>query len=251
MAIYDVYVVGMRKELFVDDVPGDDSFDEVPGENERHILFCTTAEGRIKFTITLWTSYGWCGSGYTTASWGNLTCHNVYRNNYGPATHLPKDHKILLIGAKYDASKGDINEALTFDNSVDVELDEDEYPYEYDYKTNIFTVSFDGDDSYYPSGYSYVKEELFTELPRAMKKRPVWIFNGASGTGKSTFGCILGETNYEVYETDSAKDGNLPEEIWADMIVVGNKWKNITVDEVKKHLPDDVNAIDVTFSFSM
>ena len=81
-----------------------------------------------------------------------------------------------------------------------------------------------------------------------MKKRPVWILSGASGTGKSTFGCILGETNYEVYETDSAKDGILPEEIWADIIVVGNKWKDVTVDEVKKHLPDDVNAIDVTFS---
>ena len=249
MAIYDVYVVGMRKELFVDNMPGCDYFDEVPGENERHILFCTTAEGRIKFTITLWTSYGWCGSGYTTASWGNISYRDVYGNNFGPATHFPKDHKILLEGAKYDASKSSIDEALIFDNSV--EPDEDEYPYEYDCKTNIFTVSYDGDDSYYPAGYANVKEELFTELPRAMKNRPVWILNGASGTGKSTFGYIFDKEGCKVYETDSAKDGILPDEIWADVIVVGNKWKNITVDEVKKHLPDDVNAIDVTFSFSM
>lgn len=249
MAIYDVYVVGMRKELFVDNIPGDDEFNDVPGENERYILFCTTAEGRIKFTITLWTSYGWCGSGYTTASWGTLSCSDVFsdfRDNFGPATHLPKDHKILLKGVKYDASKSRINEALIFDNSV--EPDEDEYPYEYDYKTNVFIVSYDGDDSYYPVGYAHVKEELFTKLPRAMKKRPVWIFSGASGTGKSTFGYILNKESYKVYETDSAKNGNLPEEIWADVIVVGNKWKDITVNEIKKHLPGDVNVIDVTFS---
>lgn len=242
MAIYDVYVVGIRKELFVDNMPGADSFDEVQGENERYILFCTTAEGRVKFTITLWTSYGWCGSGYCGASWGNISIDNVYKS-FGPATHFPKDRKILLKGVKYDASKASIHEAVIFDNSV--EPDEDEY------KTNVFTVSFDGDDSYYPSGYADVKEELFTELPRAMKKRPVWILSGVSGTGKSTFGYIFNKEGYKVYETDSAKEGILPEEIWADVIVVGNKWKNITVDEVKKHLPDDVNAIDVTFSFSM
>lgn len=33
MAIYDVYVVGMRKEYFIDTVPGYDDYDEVPGEN--------------------------------------------------------------------------------------------------------------------------------------------------------------------------------------------------------------------------
>lgn len=51
-----------------------------------------------------------------------------------------------------------------------------------------------------------------------------------------------------VYETDSANNGNLPKEIWADVIVVGNKWKDISVETVKQHLPEDCKPVEVTFS---
>lgn len=243
MAIYDVYVVGMRKELFVDSLPGEYAFDERKGENEKCILFCVTAEGRATFTITLTTMYDWCGSGYTTASWGAIDYDEV--KSFGPATHLPKDRKILIESLKYDASKSSINECIIY--TGEIEPDKDEWE-PHDYKTNVFTVSVDGFDSYYPSGYASVDEDLFVECPRAMKQRPVWIFNGASGTGKSTIGHILSENGKTVYETDSANNGHLHKEIWADVIVVGNKWTNVTVDEVKKHLPEGVTAIDVTFN---
>lgn len=246
MAIYDVHVVGMRKEYFIDNVPGYDDYDKVPGENERCVLFCTAKAGNAidKFTITLWTDYGWCFSGYTTASFGHFSIERV--SKFGPATHAPKDGKILIEGLKYQDSGSSLEERLIWDDYND---DEDDVFDSCDFnQTNVFKVTHDGGDYYYPSGYAYVKEELFTELPRAMKKRPVWILSGASGTGKSTFGYILDKESYKVYETDSAKDGILPEEIWADVIVVGNKWKNITVDEVKKHLAGDVNVIDVAFS---
>ena len=49
MAIYDVYCVGMRKELFPDEGPSGHAFDMEPIDNERVILFCTIGKGYFKF----------------------------------------------------------------------------------------------------------------------------------------------------------------------------------------------------------
>lgn len=252
MAKYDVYVVGMRKEMFVDMGPGSDYFmcDEEPIENEMYVLFCVTCKGRVKFTIDLSESYGWCGSGYTTASWGKMRFTRV--NSFGPATHIPKGRKIKIEGAIYDDSRTSIDECLNF-SSIHDELDEDDDEYNFyeenDIITNVFSFSSDGGDGYYPRGHVHVREELFNKLSRAFDKMPVWILNGTSGTGKSTFGYILEEYGKTVYETDSANNGKLPDEIWADVIVVGNKWKNVTVEEVEKHLPENCKAVSVKFSF--
>ena len=243
MVKHDVYVVGMRKEYFADSGPGGISFDEEPITNEKNVLFCTTAEGNVKFVIELITGYGWCGSGYTTATQGFMDHHDV--SEFGPATHLPKSHKPIKIeGAVFDAlfSGG---KGLTFAN-VDQQWCSSYI--DFDIANNVFVYSDDGGDGYYPCGYTKVNYDLFEELPRAFDGRPVWIFSGQSATGKSTIGHILNESDKDVYETDSANNGHLPKEIWADVIVVGNKWKNITVEEVKKHLPEDCTAVDVTFS---
>lgn len=245
MAEYDVYVVGMRKEMFVDEGPGDSAWDiNEPMENENYVLFCVTCEGRVKFTIDLSETYGWCGSGWTTASWGNMSFKRV--NNFGPATHMPKERKIKIEGVKYDDSRNSIGDCLNFSSVYE---DEEEYYGDIDIANNVFSFSSDGGDGYYPCGHVHVYEELFNKLSRAFDKMPVWILNGASGTGKSTFGYILEESGKTVYETDSANNGKLPDEIWADVIVVGNKWKNITVEEVEKHLPEDCKAVNVKFSF--
>lgn len=241
MAKYDIYVLGMRRELFVGQGPGESSFDEVPETNERDILFCVTCQGRCKFTITLTTLFGWCGSGYTTATWGQMDVDRV--TDFGPATHLPKNRKIKLEGAVYDASKS-FKEGLHFE-SVDVDWHD---PWYEDIINNVFSISSDGGDTYYPMGGTNINEDLFTELPRAFDKRPVWILNGQSGTGKSTIGSILRSDGKIVYETDSANNGDLPKEIWADVIVVGNKWKDISVETVKQHLPEDCKTVEVTFS---
>lgn len=224
----DIYVVGMRKEYFVDYGPGDSAFDESPFFNERYILFCTADNAFVKFTITLCTRRGWCGSGYTTASWGEMDVKRA--NHFGPATHLPKDH-LKIEGITFEPQFN-----LVYDKNVDDEI-----------KTNVFQYDSDGYDPYYPTGGVWVNEELFNKIPRTLDKPPVWIFGGSSGSGKSTIAYMLGEDK-RVYETDSAKDGQLPDIIWADVIIVGNKWKNINHEEVKKRLPNGCRPIDVSFT---
>ena len=79
-----------------------------------------------------------------------------------------------------------------------------------------------------------------------MEGRPVWIFSGASALGKSTLGAILAESGKVVYETDSAE--TLPEEIWADVVVAGQRKGGFSIKEIKQHLPDGVKPILVGFS---
>lgn len=236
MARNDIYVVGMRKEYFVDYGPGDSAFDKSPFFNKRYILFCTTLNTTVKFTITLCTRYGWCGSGYTTASWGEMDVKPV--NHFGPATHLPKDH-LKIEGMTFEAH----NKPYTFNLVYDENVDNDDDSIE----TNVFRYDSDGYDPYYPSGGVWVNEDLFNKLPRALDKPPVWIFVGSSGSGKSTIGYMLGEDK-RIYETDSAKDGQLPDIIWADVIIVGHKWRNINHEEVQKRLPDGCKLIYVRFT---
>lgn len=93
---------------------------------------------------------------------------------------------------------------------------------------------------------SFLDGALFEKTARVMEKRPVWIFAGASGLGKSTLGMLLASQGKIVYETDANKE--LPELIMADIIVAGNRHKDLTMKELYKHLPEDVNPILVEFS---
>lgn len=91
-------------------------------------------------------------------------------------------------------------------------------------------------------------EEMFEKTPRIMEKRPVWIFAGNSGLGKSTIGRFLELQGKVIYETDS--DHRLPNIIMADVIVVGNRNKSLTIDDICARLPDEVEPIFVEFSLA-
>lgn len=91
-------------------------------------------------------------------------------------------------------------------------------------------------------------EEMFEKTPRMIEKRPVWIFAGDSGLGKSTLGRFLELQGKVVYETDS--DQRLPNMIMADVIVAGNRNKNVTIDDICARLPDGVEPIFVEFSLA-
>lgn len=91
-------------------------------------------------------------------------------------------------------------------------------------------------------------EEMFEKTPRMMEKRPVWIFAGASGLGKSTIGRFLELQGKVVYETDS--DQRLPNSIMADVIVAGNRNKSLTIEDICSRLPEGVEPIFVEFSLA-
>ena len=91
-------------------------------------------------------------------------------------------------------------------------------------------------------------EGMFEKTPRMMEKRPVWIFAGGSGLGKSTIGRFLELQGKIIYETDS--DQRLPNMIMADVIVAGNRNKSLTIDDICARLPDEVEPIFVEFSLA-
>ena len=91
-------------------------------------------------------------------------------------------------------------------------------------------------------------EEMFEKTPRMMEKRPVWIFAGDSGLGKSTLGRFLELQGKVVYETDS--DQRLPNVIMADVIVAGNRNKSLTIEDICSRLPEGVEPIFVEFSLA-
>ena len=214
-------VIGMRREFVVGEQAGEQEFSEEPCESIKYTIFCSKKiydDYSQLFAIELYDIGGWCGSGYTTASWGIMHIDEI--EHVGPITHKPKDPNLML---KYD----------------------DEYKWFNEENTNVFGYSSDGGDIYYPYGGIVVNEDLFEELPRAMKSRPRYIFFGDSGLGKSSLAMLLNDKK-DVYETDSSE--TLPDIIWADIIVLGNKY-HFTLDEIKKHMheTDTDNIIMVGF----
>ena len=75
-----------------------------------------------------------------------------------------------------------------------------------------------------------------------MSERPVWIFKGLSGLGKSS---LAAESGKKVFETDSVE--KLPNKIWADVVVIGNKH-NFSLKAIKQRLPNGTKPILVHFS---
>lgn len=192
-------------------------------EKVRYILNCETGTGYAlqKWELVLWDEDGECGSGWCSASWGHGEIKKV--ENFVGITHKP------------------IKE-LSFDFNID--KDDNELP---DINNDIFSIDYDGGDSYYPSGYASVEMELFEEIIRNKEKIPVWIFSGDSCLGKTYLAQIISNSGYhkEVYETDSNE--TLPDEITADIIVLGNKY-SFTIEEIDKRIKLEHELIKVEFS---
>lgn len=183
-------IVGLRIEKYLDQQCIGD-YEYVTDEFERVVLSAVLTDNRM-VEITLSEESGMCGSGYTTAQWGKIEVAYVNKFNY---THTPKT--LLTVP---DITPETVTE---------------------DVQNDAFNVSFDGGDNYYPSGGYYVNMDLFRKGPRAIDHRPVWIFRGPSGTGKTFIGAAL-DDEIEVYETDSAS--KLPDVITATVVIIGNRY---------------------------
>jgi hypothetical protein len=196
-------IIGLRIEKYIDkEISGHNcNFKYKDAEFEKHII-CGVLEDNRKVEIELSRSEGECGSGWTTASWGNVKVTEVKKfNGY---TFIPK-------------------EILTIE---DIEPD-----FDGDISNNVFSVDYVGGDNYYPSGGYNVNMELFKETIRNKNLRPVWIFKGKSNSGKSFLASKLNEL--DVYETDSNEV--LPESIVASVIVLGNKY-DFNLEDVKSKI---------------
>ena len=207
-------IVGMRIEKYIDKaVDGHNcDFKYYDAEFERHILFGVLSDNR-KVKITLSRSEGECYSGWTTASWGHIKVEEV--NNFEGYTFVPVK-EIIIDDLEPNKEYMDIN-------------------------NEVFSVSYDGGDEYYPSGYYHINMELFRATKRHKRRRPVWIFMGESNSGKSF---IASKTGLNVYETD--KSETLPDVITQDIIVLGNKHK-FTVEDIKKRLFGEYELCVVNF----
>ena len=203
------------------------TYDNRDGEfedNSKYILNCIS-EHNLKYEVSLWTKNGDCPSGYCGASWGRCTVKLV--NSFIGLTHKPIKDLSFEIRTVEGKSKDTIHNT----------------------KNDIFYVEYNGGDDWYPCGSVGITEKLFTKTNRAMDKRPVWIFKGDSGLGKSYIAGIIANSNRAktVYETDAHKELDTIE---ADIIVVGNKYKH-SLEEIESKIKGEHEIIYVDFSKSL
>lgn len=214
-------IIGMRIEKYIEqNIEGDYcEFEYYNEEMERHILYGINSDGQ-KVKITLYKERGICYSGWTTASWGRIEIE--YIDSFEGYDYKPIKELII----------DDItNEKIEDFNDYETE----------DIENEVFSVSYNGGDFYYPLGYYEVNMDLFRKTARAKEKRPVWILTGGSNLGKSF---LSHKTGLTVYETDYNE--LLPAQITEDIIVIGNKY-SFTVNEVVGKLFGDNEIILVDF----
>lgn len=184
-----------------------------------------------KFEFHLWEDIGPCGSGYCMASWGYCSISVVA--SFPPFSHRVKPGNNVTVRIYQNVDGYALSDRDEKDEVV----------------TEAFSWSSIGFDPYYPSGYAYANMDIFEELPRSMgEKRPVWIFYGKSGAGKSSLAYMLND-HYIVYETDSSDE--LPQKIMADVIVVGNKHKYKVVDDIISRIEDPINCKIIPVCFDV
>lgn len=216
-------IIGMRIEKYIGQniIKKDDwDFEYYDEEMERHILYGINSDGQ-KVKVTLYEEHGMCGSGWTTASWGRIEIE--YIDSFEGYDYKPI--KELIIDDITNEKIEDFND----DEDVDIE-------------NEVFSVSYNGGDFYYPCGFYEVNMNLFRKTARAKEKRPVWILRGNSNLGKSF---LSHKTGLTVYETDCNE--LLPAQITEDIIVIGNKY-SFTVNEVIDKLFGDNEIILVDFT---
>jgi hypothetical protein len=166
-----------------------------------------------------------CGSGWCSASFGECVVteigyHQSEDCHFLPIQHLPVE--------------------LVCSSESNYLLDGDGI---------LIWSSGTGGDVYYPRGAVFPREDLDTlfithKAERLLDKPNVYFFSGGSGLGKSYIGSLLHRRNLSVFETDALDMDDEGGEngvtdldymygiLEADIVVVGNKHPNLTLDKV-------------------
>ena len=233
-------VVGLNKEFYAGEVCNGFNCDFTFEKKElvRWHVLCHDEEGKM-YKISLENYSFPCSSGWCTASSGTIKIEEVTGAGFGPFTH--RALKPFALMALEEDENGEEREVGPW--VPHFPLGEEYLPEELEeIRTNVFYVRGSMDD-YYPIGCANILEgnlKFFKELKRAPKKRPVWVFRGPSGTGKST---VAAKTGMKVFETDSVDE--LPDEIKADIVVVGHR-NEFDIDDITARL-GEVEVHTVTF----
>lgn len=226
-------LIGCRIEYELDQTDHDYNWTNVP-----HYILTVIGKWNKYYEIELYESYN---VDYYVTVCGHC---NLKRVNDINITHKVKDiqfFKLPRFIKGYDIR--------TIKHSEQISLfDEREQDVQNIIIDNIFEADYDGGDYWYPDGFVRVNMELFEEPNHRQKdKRPVWLFKGGSGLGKTYLAYLIkdGNSYKRVYDTD--KDDELPDVITADVIVLGNKY-DFTIEDIKSRIPSDYELIIVDFS---
>ena len=229
-------VLGYRKEYVPTHVEYETSQCDVDNyESVEHIFLYVEDEEEHIYEMDVFVSEEECYSGWCAADYG---CCDITRVERVEVNARPKRGEDIVwecpikdyIDELKDLEVGQSTTMSLYDNDIEIE--------------NVLTVSRDGGDYYYPSGYVEFKDDLFEPLSaRQYDKAVVWVFKGGSGLGKSYLASRVKDK--EVFETDAYKE--LPEKILADIIVLGNKY-SYTVEELSERIPYEHEIIEVDFS---
>ena len=160
----------------------------------------------------MWREYGICPSGYTEASWGRVQIKDV--KSFGNMDYVPI-------------------------KKLDIHWIENR-----NLKNEVFEVSYEGDDYYYPWGKIKVNMDLFKKTPMYTEVRNVWVFVGNFNIGKTNLVQCLDLNRATVYETDSSP--HLPDVIYDDIVVKGNKY-DFSLEEIDKRICGEHKLITVEF----
>lgn len=209
-------IIGYRKEFYIDKmIYGHNcDFSYEDEEFEKHIISAVLSDD-TKVEIDLSVSFDQCYSGWTTASFGNCYVKEVYRFDY---TNRFKPTNLEID----DINLGEVEE----------------------YHSEVFSISVDGGDHYYPSGGYEISESMFKKSSRTADKRKVWIFKGDSVLGKTYLSQRI--TDKKVLETDAYEIDELPETIIEDIIVIGNKY-DYNVNDIASRLFGNPEIIIINF----
>lgn len=211
-------------------------------EDVRYYIVIKHEESGEYFELECYSYEDICCSGYCPADY--VSCE-IKRIDDVRITARYKGHeKVLLYIRDFDKlKKSELNTIFDLEDVIDLNLYENDKIFIGD----AMEISFYGGDMYYSEGYVNYNPDVFTKVSvRQFDAKPVWIFKGDSGAGKTYLtDFIVRDSNKTKLETDAYEV--LPDKIIEDIVVIGNKCE-YDVEDITSRIPLTFYPIIVDFT---